>query len=111
MEIVLKPSEGFAPRTRKATAERLTALAPVLAQVRDASPGTFTIVEGVTPAESASLVALLNEHYTKDWTFASRSTASGSAIVQAKFDPANKRPVRTVNRKPKGNKPAKSAAK
>lgn len=100
MDVVLKPSEGFAPRTRKSTAEALTALKPSLDAVKEASPGTFTIVENVTPAKSASVVALLNEHYDKDWTFASRSTSEGSAIVQAKYDPANKRPVRTVNRKP-----------
>lgn len=105
MEIVLKPAvEGFAPRTRTATSERLTALKPTLVQVEAATPGTFTIVEKLSPKESASLVALLNAHYSKDWTFAARSTDDGTAIVQAKFDPANRRPVRKID-------PAKLAAR
>lgn len=101
MRVVLKPAEDFAPRTRQATADRLTALRATLDSVKAASPGVFTIVENVSPKESASLVALLNEHYDRKWTFAARTTTDGTAIVQAKYDPANMRPVRTVNRKPK----------
>lgn len=111
MKVVLKPAEDFAPRTRTSTSERLTALRSTLDAVQAASPGVFTIVEGVTPKESASLVALLNEHYDRKWTFAARSTTDGTAIVQAKYDPANERKVRKVNRTAKSTTPAKAAAK
>ncbi len=111
MEIVLKPAEDFAPRTRTATADRLTALASTLGAVKDASPGVFTIAEALTPKESASLVALLNSHLSRDWTFAARSTTDGTAIVQAKCDPSNQRPVRTAVRKTEEEKAAAKAAK
>lgn len=114
MEIVLKPAAEFAPRTRNSTADRLVALKPTLdavqkatvdarAEKADAKAGVFTIVEKVTAKESASLVALLNAHYSRDWTFAARSTGDGTSIVQAQYDPANQRPVRTVNRKASAN--------
>lgn len=98
MRVVLKPAESFAPRTRTATADRLVALKPTLDAVKEQSPAVFTIAENLTAKESASLVALLNGHYDKSWTFAARSTTDGTSIVQAKCDPANQRPVRKVNR-------------
>lgn len=108
MKVVLKPAEDFAPRTRQTTADRLTALRSTINGVKEGTPGVFTIVEGISAKESASIVALLNEHYDRSFTFAARSTPDGTAIVQAKYDPANMRPVRTVVRKPK---PATAKAK
>lgn len=104
MTVVCEPAEDFAPRTRKSTAESLIALRPSL-DVAEAHPGAvYTIARGMTPQKSASLVGLLNEHHGHDWTFGARTTDDGTAIVQAKFDPANRRKVRTVNRKPKASK-------
>ncbi len=112
LQVVMEESDnGFAPRTRKSTSEALTALSPALAHV-EANPGkVYTIVKGVTPAKSASLVSLLNEHKSHDWTFGARSTEDGSAIVQAKYDPANRRPVRTIDPAKLAARKAKAAAK
>jgi len=105
MRVVLEAADDFAPRTRKSTADSLTALRPSLDAVQ-ANPGKiYTIARDLTPKASASLVGLLNEHNSHDWTFAARTTDDGTAIVQAKFDPANRRKVRTVVRKPKTAKP------
>ncbi len=112
LQVVMEESDnGFAPRTRKSTSEALTALAPALAHVEANPAKVYTIVKGVTPAKSASLVSLLNEHKSHDWTFGARSTEDGSAIVQAKYDPANKRPVRTIDPAKLAARKAKAAAK
>ncbi len=108
MNIVMETSDSFAPRTRKSTSEALTALSPVLEQVEMASPKVCTIVRDITPAESASLVNLLNTHKSRDFTFAARSLPDGGAIVQAKYDPANQRPVRVM--KPRAPKDDPNAA-
>lgn len=109
MQVVLEASEGFAPRTRKSTADSLTALRPSLDAVQ-ASPGkVYTIAKGMKSTAAASLVGLLNEHHSHDWTFGARTTDDGTAIVQAKFDPANRRKVRTVVRKPKATTTATKA--
>jgi hypothetical protein len=107
MKVVLKPAEDFAPRTRKSTSDSLTALKPSLDAVREQTPGVFTIAEGMEPNKAASLVSLLNERHDLNWTFGARSTDDGSAIVQAKYDPANQRKVRKLNRKPAAPAPSK----
>ena len=104
LNVVLEEStDGFAPRTRKSTSDALTALKPSLDAVKGSPDKVFTIVKGVEPKRAASLVSLLNERYDRQWTFGGRSTDDGTAVVQARFstNPANARPVRTVNRKPK----------
>jgi hypothetical protein len=112
MQVVLEESAEFAPRTRKSTSDTLTALKPSLDAVK-LNPGKiYTVARGLMPNKAASTVSLLNDHYPSDWTFAARSTTDGTAIVQAKYDPANKRPVRTVTRKaPSGAKPAAAPVK
>jgi hypothetical protein len=104
LTVVLEESTDFAPRTRKATSDALTALKPSLDAVKAASPKVFTIVKGVDPKRAASLVSLLNERYPRSWTFGGRSTDDGTAIVQARYSesPELARPVRKVTRKPKG---------
>lgn len=111
MRVVLEASEDFAPRTRKSTSDTLTALKPSLDAVQNAPGKIYTVVRDVAPNKAAAIVSLLNDHYSNDWTFAARSTTDGTAIVQAKFDPANRRPVRTTTRKAaSGAKPAATAA-
>jgi hypothetical protein len=98
--VIEEAGEKFAPRTRKSTSESLTALKPNLEHVKANPDRVFTIVKGLTPEKSASLVSLLNGHYPNAYTFGARSTPDGDAIVQAKYSTTDLRPVRTVNRKP-----------
>ena len=104
-------SEDFAPRTRKATAETLTSLKHALDFCEANAGKVVTVCKGLTPAKSAAMVSLLNEHKSHDWTFGARSTDDGTAIVQAKYDPSNKRPVRTIDPAKLAAKKAKAAAK
>lgn len=109
LKVVLEESEDFAPRTRKSTADSLTALRPSLEAVEQRPDKVFTIARVKTPQKAASLVSLLNERYDTKWTFGGRSTDDGTAIVQARFSnkPENARPIRTVKRR----KPAAATAK
>lgn len=102
MDVVLKPADGFAPRTRKSTSDRLVALKPSLDAVKAAPGGVFTIAEGMEAKDAASLVSLLNERYDNRWTFGGRSTDDGTAIVQARYseDAALARPVRKMKDRP-----------
>lgn len=95
MQVVLEASPGgFAPRTRKSTADTLTSLKPSLDAVKAAPGNVYTIAKGITPEKATGIVNVLNDHHSHDWTFGARMTTEGTAIVQAKFDPANRRPVR-----------------
>lgn len=113
LNVVLEASDDFAPRTRKSTSDALTALRPSLDAVKATPDKVFTIVKGVESKRAASLVSMLNERYDNKWTFGGRSTDDGTAIVQARYSERreNARPVRTVNRKPKSNSPAKAAVR
>jgi len=104
LQVVLKQTPDFAPRTRKGTSDALVALKPSLEAVHSNPDKVYTIAEGVTPAKAASLVNLLNGRHDLRWTFGGRSTDDGTAIVQARYSerPENARKVRTMKpRKPK----------
>jgi hypothetical protein len=92
----------FAPRTRKSTADALASLKPSLDAVQSNPDKVYTIVKDITPQRAAALVSLLNERYSRDWTFGGRSADDGkTAIVQARFStkPELARPLRKPNAK------------
>lgn len=108
LNVVLEASDDFAPRTRKTTSDTLVALKPSLDAVKLAPGKVYTVARDLTATKAAGMVGLLNEHYPSEWTFVGRTSPTGGSVVQAKYDPANLRPVRKVTRKAAGQ-PGKTA--
>jgi len=101
MELTLKQVDGFTPRTRQTSVDRLAAFQPTLDAVKAGAPGIFTIAEGMTQREAAQLASFLVSRHDLTWTFAARTNGNGNSVVQAQHHPDQERQVRTYTRRPK----------
>lgn len=95
---VLIQQEGWRdPRSR--TSETVRALGPTLGDVQ-ATPGVvYTVLQGLTPDVTRSVVRALRTASTADWTFRTSLNGDGTLDVQAMYDPTAPYTVRKYTKR------------